>query len=313
MSGNAYRVLVTGGAGFIGSHLVEQLVTDGNEVTVIDDLSTGNPNNLESVRSDIELNVADLLDLLQSSQLTLEGYDIVYHLAANPYIPPSVERPEMDFRANLLTTFCLMEELRRCSAPPRLVNVSSGAVYGNPIKLPISESDPTVPISPYGVSKLAAERYVSVFCQLYGISSSSVRLFSVYGPRQKKQVVFDFMEKLKNNPQELEIVGDGSQSRDFVYVEDVVDALILLSNKASGEGEVYNVASGKSHSIAELARLVCKVCGLDPHITYIGALRPGDAEKWEVNINMISSIGFKSKTSLYDGLSAIRYWYDQLN
>src|SRR5690606_14091871 len=159
------------------------------------------------VQDKIEWRQADLADLLRDG-LCLHDFDYIFHLAANAYIPPSVEAPAYDFALNLHNTFTLLEALRQAPRRPRLVNVSSAAVYGNPASLPIGEGDPTVPISPYGVSKLAAERYVAVFSQLYGLPASSVRLFSVYGPRQRKQVVYDLLCRLRQNPRCLEVLGD---------------------------------------------------------------------------------------------------------
>jgi UDP-glucose 4-epimerase len=184
-------ILVTGGAGFIGSHLVEALVNASARVTVIDDLSTGSKENIESVLDQVDFLRGDMGERLRQGDVKVEDYDYIFHLAANSYIPPSVEDPARDYRSNLLNTFELIEQLRILGdSGPRLVNTSTAGVYGNPAKLPIEEGDPTVPISPYGVSKLAAERYVSVYSDLYGIRANSLRLFSVFGPRQRKQVVY---------------------------------------------------------------------------------------------------------------------------
>ncbi|MBN1878415.1 MAG: GDP-mannose 4,6-dehydratase [Anaerolineae bacterium] len=303
-------VLVTGGAGFIGSHLVEQLIDCGAQVTVVDNLATGSLKNLENVIGQVHLIVGDLGDLLRWGRVEVNQYSHIFHLSANPYIPPSVKNPIYDFHLNLYNTLMLLEAMRESSKAKRLVNTSSAAVYGNPAHLPIRESDPTVPICPYGVSKLAAERYVAVYSQIYGIPATSLRLFSVYGPRQRKQVIYDFIHKLRTDPEHLEILGDGSQERDFVYVQDVVQAMLLAATVAPGKGETYNVASGKSYSIAELAQACCSVCKVTPEITYTGHIRPGDAEKWVVEISALQNLGFTPKTSILEGLCAIRDWYD---
>ena len=304
------RVLVTGGAGFIGSYLVERLAKIGADVTVIDDFSTGRLDNLQGVLPKIRLILGDLENLLTSKQVLLDEYEFVFHLAANPYIPPSVENPAFDFRVNLHTTFAVLEALRQIPQPPRLVNVSSAAVYGNPVHLPIKEIDPTIPISPYGVSKLAGERYVAVYSQIYGIRANSLRFFSVYGPRQRKQVIFDLFRKLRHNPEHLEMLGDGSQTRDFIFVLDAVQALLIAATAAPGQGEVYNVASGTSYSITEVVAACCQVCNLVPDVVYTGNIRPGDAEKWVVDVSALRAIGFEPHTTLRAGLNAIREWYD---
>ena len=133
----------------------------------------------------------------------------------------------------------------------------------------------------------------------------------MYGPRQRKQVVFDILRKLRADPARIEILGDGSQERDFAYVQDVVQSLIVIATSAPGRGEAYNVASGTSHSISQLVNTWCKVLGLEPQITCTGQIRPGDAEKWSVDLSQIKQIGFQPQTSLEVGLVAVRDWYDQ--
>jgi UDP-glucose 4-epimerase len=300
-------ILVTGGAGFIGSHLVEHLVAAGAPVTVVDNLATGRLEHLQTVAPNVNLVVGDLGDVLRLKRIKLEEYACVFHLAANSYIPPSVANPAFDFHANLQNSFALLEALRQTANAPGLVNVSSAAVYGNPVRLPIRETDPTIPIAPYGVSKLAAERYVAVYSLLYGLRAVSVRLFSIYGPRQRKQVVYDLFCKLQANPKRLEILGDGSQARDFTYVLDVVQALVLVATAAPNHGEVYNVASGTTHTIAELVEACCRVSGLKPEIVYTGQIRPGDAEKWVVDISLLRQLGFDPRTDLETALTATRH------
>lgn len=302
------RVLVTGGAGFIGSHLVERLVERGAHVVVVDDLSTGRPENLEAVAARIDVVQQPLGEVLNEPDFVV-GFDVIFHLAANPYIPPSVEDPSFDYGLNLDLTFRLLEVLRRGARRPRLVNTSSAAVYGNPEQLPIRETDPTVPISPYGVSKLSAERYVAVYSQLYGMPTSSVRLFSVFGPRQRKQVVFDLFDRLERDPGRLKVIGDGTQERDFCFVGDVAAALILVAEQAPAAGEVFNVASGSSHSIAQLVACICDVLALQPEVSYTGEVRPGDADRWVVDVSALCALGYEARTSLVQGLQATRDWY----
>ena len=264
--------------------------------------------NLSPVMSRIELDTRPLGVVLDEPALVLD-HDIVFHLAANAYIPPSVEDPAFDYELNLHTTFRLLEVLRRAQQPPRLVNTSSAAVYGNPERLPIRESDPTVPISPYGVGKLAGERYVAVYSQLYGIPASSVRLFSVYGPRQRKQVVYDLLDRLARDPCRLEVIGDGTQERDFAYVDDVATAMMLVSEQAPATGETYNVSSGTTHSIAQLVSGICDAMELQPEITYTGSVRPGDAERWAVDTSALRALGYEPGTSLGQGVRATWDWY----
>jgi UDP-glucose 4-epimerase len=175
--------------------------------------------------------------------------------------------------------------------------------------MPIREDDPTVPISPYGVAKLAAERYLAVYSHLYGLRAASLRFFSVYGPRQRKQVVYDFIKKISHNPTELFIHGDGTQVRDFNYVEDTARAAMLVAAHAPLQGEVYNVASGTECSIGALAGTLCAILGAQPQFVYSGSVRPGDPEKWAVDIGRLSALGYQPQISLENGLRQTVGWF----
>ncbi len=303
------EVLVTGGAGFIGSHLAEELVSRGALVTVVDNLRTGHVSNLARCLDRIRLVTCDVLSEPFDELLTGHPFDIVYHLAANAYVPPSVECPSFDLENNLLTTFRILEHMRQGACTGALIFASSGAVYGNPVRLPICETDSTIPVSPYGVGKLAAERYVDVFCRLYGLRGASLRLFSAFGPRQAKQIVYDFLVKLDDDPTSLFIHGDGSQTRDFNYVTNIVDALLLVAERGELTGEVYNVASGRVCSVRELAAIVCAQLALTPHHVFSGSVRPGDADKWAVNIDRLLRLGYRPNVSLEQGIARTIEWY----
>lgn len=303
------RVMVTGGAGFIGSHLVEELVSQGALVTVVDNLRTGSEKNLAACLDSIQFVVDDVLSQRFDNVLTGQAFDLIYHLAANAYVPPSVECPAFDLESNCLTTFRILEHMRQGQFGGVLIFASTGAVYGNPVKLPICEADPTFPVSPYGVSKLAAERYLDVFCRLYDLQGASVRLFSAFGPRQKKQIVYDFLVKLDNDRNKLFIHGDGSQTRDFNYVTNIVDALLLVAQKGGLRGEVYNVASGRSCSVRDLATTMCEQLHIEPEFLFSGSVRPGDAEKWTVDIGRLERLGYRPGVSLEQGLARTIEWF----
>lgn len=303
-------VLVTGGAGFIGSHLCEALVRRGAHVTVVDNLSNGTVQNLQRIGDQIDLYELDIRSSAFRDLLLAADFEAIFHLAANAYVPPSIENPDYDFQTNLVATFQLLETLRSSGLDSTLIVASSAAVYGNPSRIPISETDLTVPISPYGVSKLSVERYVSVYSRLYGLKAASLRLFSAYGPRQRKQIVYDFIKKISNNPSELVILGDGTQVRDLVYVEDIAQAALTVLENAPLEGEVYNVAGGHGYSTTEIAETMSNVMGLSPEFHYTGSIRPGDPEKWIACIDRIRKLGFCPRISLEEGMKRTIEWYD---
>ena len=305
------RVLVTGGAGFIGSFLVEELVNQGAVVTVLDNLSTGCPHNLRTCEDQIHFLEASLSDDSWEPALSEKTWDGIFHLASTSYVPPSIQDPFFDLENNAFSTLRLLEFTRtHCPAAPFLY-ASSAAVYGNPAVLPITEATPLAPISPYGVSKLATEQYVSVYAQVHGLPAASLRLFSVYGPRQRKQIVFDFLEKLRRNPDQLEILGDGTQARDLVYVADVVQAFLRVRQTGALQGEVYNVASGQAHTTRQIAEEVARVIGARPEFLFTDQLRPGDADKWSCDIARLLQLGGPPPGPLSQGLAAVWSWYQQ--
>jgi len=305
MSFENSRVLVTGGAGFIGDYLVRRLLSLGAAVTVVDDPSA-NPSVVPDRVTMFKLRLPNP----QLAKIVGQGeFDAIFHLAGASYVPPSVDDPFSDLRNNAEVTLQVLEAVRNFSPTTRLVYTSSAAVYGNPEKLPISENHPLVPVSPYGVSKLAAESYVSLYARLHSLRTASLRLFSVYGPGQHKQVVFDLVAKLNVNPKELEVYGTGYEIRDFIYVDDVVSAAILVITQGDLRGEEYNVASGEGTSIHELVETILSVMEMRPQIHYTGHVRPGDALRWIADISRLSSVGFTPSVSLHEGTKRVVNWY----
>ncbi len=304
------KVLITGGAGFIGSHLSEALVDHNVDVTIVDDLSTGSLFNLRSIVSKIRLVKSNILSRDFRRMIKTEKYDAILHLAGPAYVPPSVRNPSSNFKNTAYATLVLLDTLRKVRSNCRFIYASSAAVYGNPKKLPICEDDPTVPISPYGVAKLTSELYTYVFHKIYGLKTVSLRFFSVYGPRQKKQIIYDFITKLSKNPHKLTIIGDGTQKRDMIYVKDVVRAILKVLQNSNFNGNVYNVATGNSYSTKEIATIVARVMAKYPVLSYTKNLRPGDAQQWVVCINNLKKIGFFPKYSLEDGIRNTLKWFN---
>ncbi|MBI4492675.1 MAG: GDP-mannose 4,6-dehydratase [Chloroflexi bacterium] len=302
------RVLITGGAGFIGSHLAEAALAEGAQVTVVDEVATGRCEHQDGL-SNLEVIEARVGTDAFASLLRSGRFDTIFHLAGSGYVPPSVEDPYFDFERNLHPTIRLLECLRLHRLATPLVFASSATVYGAPRELPIAESAPLDPVSPYGVSKLASERYVAVYARLYGLRAASMRLFSVYGPRQRKQVVYDLIDRLHRNPEVLTILGDGTQERDFTYVTDVAQAALLIAARGALAGETYNVATGETCSTLELAREVAAALGLDPQLRFTGAVRPGDADRWAADISRVRALGYAPRVDLRQGIRETVAWY----
>ena len=256
------RVLVTGGAGFIGSHLVDRLVDEGCQVVVLDDLSSGS---LENIRHHLNSgNVRFYEADVRSSEAVLKavkGVDFVCHLAALVSVPYSVQEPLLTHEVNATGTLNLLSASLKCGVEEFLY-LSTCAVYGEAKYLPIDEAHPTNPISPYAASKLAAEHYCEAFHEAYGLRTVILRAFNVYGPRQSAGVVAQFIQRFKDGYPPI-IYGDGRQTRDFLYVQDAVDAILLAMNNNDVVGRVFNIGTGKAIAINDLARLLILLSGME--------------------------------------------------
>ena len=302
------KVLVTGGAGFIGSHLVDRLVNEGYEVRVLDDLSTGKLGNIDGhlKAGRVEFVKGDIRDV-SLVRKSLDGVDVVVHFAALTSVPFSVANPDLTFDVNLLGTLNL---LRACvqAGVGRFVFVSSCAVCGDPESLPVNEEARTAPISPYAESKLLGERYCLGFQERWLLGSVVLRFFNVYGPRQGMNdysgVITRFIDRCGQRLP-LTIYGDGSQTRDFVNVKDVVEAVLASMKSSCAEGEVFNIGSGKATSISELAKTVLELVGVDLKIRYEKS-RAGDIKDSYADISKAKTLlGYEPKISLKAGLQAL--------
>ncbi len=302
-------VLVTGGAGFIGSHLVEEFVRRGAEVTVVDNLSTGYTTNLAAVAERIELRELDLLHNDLRPLLTEKNFQTVVHVAANANVPASVEDPRLDFEKNVVATLNLLDAVRDAAPHTHVLHTSSAAVYGRGSNTPTREENPATPVSPYGVSKLASEHYVAVYAQLYRLRTAILRLFPVYGPRLRKQVVYDLMRKVHRNPNELFIEGDGKQVRDFNHITNVVEAYFVVAEGGRLNGEVYNVAAEETVTIHDLAQMICERMDVAPRFVYSGDARPGDMQRLNADISRLKSLDYRPRVSFADGLDNTVAWF----
>jgi UDP-glucose 4-epimerase len=297
------RVLVTGGAGFIGSHLVDRLVEEGAEVMVIDNLRSGRKENLKESMDQIEFFEGDVRDRSCISKL-LNDVEVVFHLAANASVPFSVEDPVYDHQVNVLGTFNVLESSRKGSVK-KVVYASSAAVYGEAQYTPMDEKHPLNPISPYGASKLSGELIGHAFDKTYGLPFVSLRIFNMYGPRQRKYVMYDFIRKLSKNAARLEVLGDGEQVRTFCYVSDGVEAFLQAAE--SGRG-VYNLGTDRPKRIKDLAKLVTSKLSPQAEMCYTGTSWKGDIQILVPDISRIEEIGFAPKISLEKGLVKLIHW-----
>jgi len=290
--------LVTGGAGFIGSHLVDRLVLEGWRVRVLDNFSTGRMENVEHhVNSQVvEVVRGDLKDL-EVVESAVEGVDVVFHFAANPEVRVSAINPEVHFNENVVATFNLLEAMRR-EGVRELVFASSSSVYGEPDEIPVNEEAPVRPVSVYGASKAACESFIHAYSKLYGIRAVVLRYANVVGPRLKHGVVYDFVVKLRGNPRRLEILGDGDQRRSFVWIDDAVDATLLALDSSNGNFDVYNVGNDDSISVREVADEVVDAMGLKG-VEYVyrpilhGVGWPGDVKHITLDVRKMRSLGWR--------------------
>jgi UDP-glucose 4-epimerase len=303
------RVLVTGGAGFIGSALVRLLTERGDEVRVYDNLSTGSAELLEGTGAElIEGDVRDVEALGQAA----EGHDVVFHLAAGTGVLPSIEDPFADFDLNARGTLAALWVAQRVGAG-RFVFSSSNAPLGAGA-YPASEEKPVAPLSPYGAGKAAGEAYCSAFQGAYGLEAVAVRFSNAYGPRSahKGNVIPLFLKRMLAG-QELVVYGDGTQTRDFVYVEDLAAGLVLASTVDGIGGEVFQLASGVETSLNSIVSLLAEVTGREPAVRQDPA-RPGEILR---NYSLIDKaqerLGYVPETALDEGLRKTYDWFSATN
>ena len=302
--------LVTGGAGFIGSHLAERLVRQGSRVRVVDNLATGSRTNLDGLDA-IEFIEGDLADLAVARR-AVEGIEYVLHQAAIPSVPRSVADPMGSHRANVEATLNVLVAAREAGVT-RLVFAGSSSVYGDTPTLPKHESMPPDPRSPYALQKLIGEQYARLFTELYGFETTTIRYFNVFGPRQDPSspysgVISQFITALLAN-QRPTIYGDGEQTRDFTYVANVVDGVLAACRAPRASGRVVNVATGGRISLNALARRVCDIVGVTCEPIYAEA-RAGDVRDSQADCRAARELlDYEPRVSFEEGLQLTVDWY----
>ncbi len=302
--------LVTGGAGFIGSHLSEELVRRGERVRVVDSLITGKRANLAHIPG-VDFVEGDLADLAVAHR-AVEGVDYVLHQAAIPSVPRSVSDPITSNRSNIDATLNVLVAARDAGVK-RLVYAGSSSAYGDTPTLPKHEEMPTKPLSPYALQKLVGEQYLAMFTKLYGLDTVTIRYFNVFGPRQDPSspysgVISLFISALVDGRQPI-IYGDGGQTRDFTYVANVVDGVLRACHAPGIAGRMMNVATGGRISLNELLSTLCDLLGVKVTAEYRDA-RAGDVRDSQADIGLAKTLtGYTPTVDLRDGLEKTLAWY----
>ncbi len=307
------RYLVTGGAGFIGSNIAEELVGMGEEVVVFDNLSTGHEGNIEHIQKDVTFVKGDVRNASEVRK-ALDGVDYVLHQAALASVPRSIDDPLLVNEVNVGGTLTVLDESRHASVKC-VVYAASSSAYGDSEVLPKREDMLPAPLSPYAVSKLVGEHYCSVYSKVYGLPTISIRYFNVFGPRQDPEsqyaaVIPIFVSHLLDGKSPT-IYGDGEQSRDFTYVSNIVKANIMAAQSDKAAGQVINVACGGRFTLNELYGMLCELIGVSIDPVYSDP-RPGDVKHSHADISMAEELlGYSVETDFGEGLKKTVEWYRQ--
>ncbi|MGD9564094.1 MAG: SDR family oxidoreductase [Pyrinomonadaceae bacterium] len=306
------KVLVTGGAGFIGSNLADQLIRQGAKVTILDNLSTGSRDNLAEIEGEFDFIEADLNNS-PALERAVKGVDVIFHQAALPSVPRSVENPTETHDACVNGTFNLLVKARDAGVR-RLIYAASSSAYGDQEILPKVETMRPEPLSPYAAAKLMGEYYCRVFYEVYGLETLSLRYFNVFGPRQNPSsaysgVISRFIDALMKNETPV-IYGDGEQTRDFTYIENVVQANLNAAETTNGIGEVMNVANGERVSLNELLSVLATIVGrTDVEPQHLEA-RKGDVKHSQAdNARAVKCLGYEKRVDLEEGLRRTINWW----
>lgn len=297
------RVVVTGGAGFIGSHLVDKLVELNHHVIVVDNLSSGS---LENIIHHLNKGIIEFIymDLKKHDEVrkAITNVDVVFHLAANPEVRVSTVAPEIHFNENIVATFNVLEAMRKNDIK-KLVFASSSSVYGEPENTPASEEAPLKPVSVYGASKVACESLIHAYSRLYGIDAVVLRYANIIGPRLRHGIIYDLLIKLSKNQETLEVLGDGTQIRSYLYVSDAIDATIVTWLGSSKGYSVYNIGNSDWISVNDVVDVILSELELKgkTKILYKPILHgvgwPGDVKRIALDIKKVRELGWEPKLS----------------
>lgn len=298
------NILIIGANGFIGSHCAHYFVSKGYKVCGAD------------IQANTALKLSNYYALQPSNTVfehlfTNQHFDLCINASGAAVVNFSFENPKLDFELNVNNVQKILLALRDYQPYCRFINFSSAAVYGNPTNLPIKETTPALPVSPYGLHKLQSEELLSAYHRFFGLKTVSLRIFSVYGVGLKKQLFWDIYQKYKSDPL-IELFGTGRESRDFIHIEDLTKAIDLVSQHAQFEGEIINVANGQQVFIEQAVTILLSKLGASKKVYFSGSKKQGDPLNWQADISLLRTMGYVSSVSLEQGLTQYALWLKEL-
>ena len=291
------KILIIGSKGFIGSHCVDYFATKGFEVFQAD----VNPSS-ESNYYKIETQNSDFSKPFKEHQ-----FDVCINASGSAHVGFSFDNPSMDFELNVINVQKIVVAIRDYNVHCKLINFSSAAVYGNPQIVPITENDTCKPLSPYGFHKLQSELLLTEYHKFFGLNTCSLRVFSAYGPGLKKQLFWDLYQKAIQND-EISLFGTGNESRDFIYIDDLIQILDLVIQNSPFQGSIYNVSSQQEITISEAAKVFLKEFLPEKQLVFTGAIKVGDPNNWLADMSKLKKYGFKPQFNLHLGLKKYAEW-----
>jgi len=306
------KILITGGAGFIGSHLTDFLLAENNQVVAIDNLSLGRLENLEKAQENPNFKFKQF-DILEKEKLfelfKNEKFDTVFHFAANSDIAKSHANPNIDFDNTFLTTYNILLAMKEFKVK-EIVFASTSAIYGETTELISENFGPLLPVSHYGASKLASEGFIASFCENYNIKTWIIRFPNVIGERATHGVIFDFIKKLKTNPNELEVLGNGEQNKPYLYVNDLIEAIFFAYKNTNEKLNFFNIGVESRTKVKEIAKMVIEEMNLEAKIKYTGGDRGwiGDVPEFRYCLDKIHKLGWQAQNTSNEAVKkAIKY------
>lgn len=307
------NILITGGAGFIGSHLTDKLLNNGYKIVVLDDLSLGRKDNLHQAfkSENFEFYEGDILDNdLLENIFEKHNFEMVFHLAANSDIARSHANPNVDLEMTFMTTYNLLQAMRKFNVK-KIMFASTSAIYGQTKGVEVKENfGPLFPASHYGAGKLASEAFIASFVENYGIQAWITRFPNICGERTTHGILHDFIKKLKKSPNELEVLGDGKQAKPYLYVKDLVSAILFVCKNSNEKINFFNLGVEGQTDVTKIAEMVISAMGLKAKICYTGGDRGwvGDVPKFAYNLDKIHALGWRASLSSDDAVAkAIQY------